>query len=179
MDPQSLLQQLLTFERRVRDIYRTFSRYAGFTEPVRLFWSTMAEDETHHVVSLERSAHLFSVLDSSPAVIETEIARVEETISAAEIATQQPTVTLNEALQIGLLIEGSELNHLDEAWVQGFRSTCRLLLQSLTPSHAAHVRRLVDAVHEFSSDNELRVKAEALWKTYEHQRVEPTPPTSS
>ncbi|MGE0821137.1 MAG: hypothetical protein AB7G75_11145 [Candidatus Binatia bacterium] len=169
MNPQQVLDHLLNLERRVRDVYRTLSERTEFPDQLRSFWRSMAEDETHHIITLERSAHLFEVMERAPSGLDADIAKVEETIAQAESTVRRAVLTSDDALLMGLTIEGSELNQLDETWLQSFRSTSRLLLEALTPSHESHIRRLVDAVHRFSVIKELHVTADTLWSRYEQQ----------
>ena len=66
MTPYRLLEQLLALEQRVRHLYVLLSQRQQFPAELRAVWKAMAEDETHHIVALERSAHLFSVMDFPP-----------------------------------------------------------------------------------------------------------------
>jgi len=118
-------------------------------------------------VALERSAHLFSVMDAPPEIPDHTLAEVEATIVAAETAVQQPSVTSDEAFRQALSLEGSELNRIDATWLHGFRSTTSLLLHTQLPQTRQHIQRLVDAVHQFSSDEELSAQADTLWAVYE------------
>ena len=65
---------------------------------------------------------------------------------------------------------GSELNRLDEEWFRGFRPTLGALLQAMMPEEEVHIRRLVEAVHAFSSDKALQQQAAALWSVYHRQK---------
>ena len=91
------------------------------------------------------------------------LAAVEAIVTAAEAAVRQPSLTSDEAFHHALSIEGSEFNRIDEAWLHGFRSTTSLLLHTQLPDGQQHIRRLVDAVHQFSSDKSLAAHADTLW----------------
>jgi hypothetical protein len=162
-----LLEQLLVLERRVRHLYVFFSQRQQFPAELRVVWEAMAEDETHHIVALERSAHLFSVMDSPPSIPGHVVESVETVLASAEASIQQPSLTSDDAFRQALRIEGSELTRLEEAWMQGFRSTTALLLQTLAPEEQLHLRRLHDAMHRFSSDTTLHAEADALWTQYD------------
>jgi hypothetical protein len=166
MIPHRLLEQLLALERRVRQVYVLLSQQQQFPAELRTVWKAMAEDETHHIVALERSAHLFSVMDFPPSIPERVLASVETVLATAEATIQQPSLTSDDALRQALQLEGSELNRLDEAWMHGFRSTTSLLLQTLAPEAQPHIRLLADAVHRFSTDTALHAEADALWAQY-------------
>ena len=163
MTPYRLLEQLLAWERRVRQLYTLLSQQHQFPADLRAVWKALADDETGHIVALERSAHLFSVMDAPPEIPDPTLAAVEATIVAAETAVQQPSLTSDEAFRHALSIEGSEFNRIDEAWFHGFRSTTSLLLHTQLPDDQQHIRRLIDAVHQFSSDNLLAAQADTLW----------------
>jgi hypothetical protein len=163
MTPYRLLEQLLVWEQRIRQVYILLGQQHQFPADLRAVWQALAEDETHHIVALERSAHLLSVMDVPPSVPRQVLAEIEATIAAAEAAVRQPSLTSDEAFDHALSIEGSEFNRIDEAWLHGFRSTTSLLLQTQLPDGQQHIRRLVDAVHQFSSDKSLAARADTLW----------------
>jgi hypothetical protein len=169
MSPRGLLERLADFERRVRHVYLTLEERTSFPAEVRFFWTCMAEDERHHLAILERSAGLLDLMQSPPEVSEARLNRVEATVAAAETAVGQPEVSSDEAFGQALILEGSELNSLDTAWFQGFRPALGALLQAMAPEEEIHLRRLVEAVHTFSTDKALQQQAATLWTTYQHQ----------
>lgn len=172
MTPYRLLEQLLALEQRVRNVYVLLSQQEQFSAEEREVWKALAEDETHHIITLERSAHLFSVMDAPPTIPDQVLAHVEALVTAAEASMQRPHLTLDEALRQALQLEGSELNHLDEAWLQGFRPTTSLLLQTLAPGTQPHIHRLVEAVRRFSSDTALQAEADILQAQYDKPQHE-------
>jgi len=172
MTSYRLLEQLLALEQRVRHVYVLLSQRPQFPAELCAVWKAMAEDEAHHIVALERSAHLFSVMDFPPSIPNHVVTSVEAVIARAESALQQPRLTSDDALHQALQIEGSELNHLDEAWRHGFRSTTSLLLQTFAPETQQHIRRLIDAVHRFSTDTALQAEADALRAQYDKPHKE-------
>jgi hypothetical protein len=105
-----------------------------------------------------------------PEAHETALASVETKIIAAETAVQQPHLSTDEALRQALLLEDSELHTLEEAWCQGFQPSLEALLHAKFPDEEVHIRRLVDAVHLWSTDAALRRQAAALWATYQQQK---------
>lgn len=169
MSPRGVLERLADLERRVRHVYLSLGDHAAFSAEVRFFWNCMAEDERHHLAILERSAGLLDLMPSPPQVSEERLKRIEEIVTAAETAIRQPEIRSDDAFRHALNLEGSELNSLDEAWFQGFRPTLRLLLQAMTPEEEIHVRRLVEAIHTFSTDKALHEQAAMLWTTYQQQ----------
>jgi|GEM_PF-7024156 len=174
MTPYRLLERLLELEQRVRRVYIVLSQRQQFSAELRVMWNAMAEDEMHHIVTLERSAHLFSVMDTPPTIPDYVLASVQATIATAEATAQQLSLTSDQAFHQALMIEGSELNRLDEAWVHAFRSTTSLLLQTLAPQTPTHIRRLTDAVHRFSTNTTVLAEADALWAQYEKPRQQAT-----
>jgi hypothetical protein len=170
MSPRGLLERLVDCERRVRRLYLTLGDRAGFPAEVRFFWNCMAEDERHHVAILERSAGLLDLMELPPQISETTLAVVEAKVAAAEAAVEQPDLSNDAALGQALILEGSELNRLDEEWFRGFRPTLGALLQAMAPEEEVHIHRVVEAVHAFSSDKNLQEQAAALWAAYQRQR---------
>jgi rubrerythrin len=170
MSPRGLLERLADFERRVRHVYLNLGDRSAFPAEIRFFWNCMAEDERHHLAILERSAGLLDLMESPPQVSETQFNIIETTIATAEKMIEQPEVKSDEGFRQALALEGSELNSLDTAWFQGFRPTLSALLQAMTPEEEIHLRRLVEAVHAFSTDKALQQQATRLWTTYQNQQ---------
>lgn len=165
------IDHLLRFERRMRHIYLTLSERSAFPDEVRAFWKDLAEDENQHRAYLEQTAGLLNFQEATPAVLEELLARVDETIAAAEAAVQRPDLTLDDALRQALLLENSELHQLDHIWLEGFHPSVESLLHAKMPQEAAHVRRLYDAAYAFSTDRELHKQADAMWSTYQQYQA--------
>lgn len=171
MTPRGLFERLMDFERRVRQVYQQWGNQAEFPAEMRFLWNCMAEDEQHHLAILERSMSLLNFMKLPLQVKEETLAAVEEKIAAAEAAAQQKTLSSDEALRHALILEGSELNRLDEAWFRAFRPTLTTLLQAMMPEEEVHLRRLVEAVHTFSVDDALQEQATLLWSAFQKQRL--------
>jgi rubrerythrin len=168
MSPHLLLDRLIDCERRIRQLYLTLGDQAGMPAEVRCFWNCLAEDERHHLALLERSGGLLDLMDSPPEVAEEVFAGIEAKIAVAEAAVQRADLSIDDALRQALMLEGSEINRLDEAWFHGFRSLLGSLLQAMIPEEELHIRRLVEAVHTFSTDTALQHHAAVLWSTSQH-----------
>jgi len=168
MSPHLLLDRLIDFERRIRRLYLTLGDQAGMPAEVRFFWNCMAEDERHHLAVLERSGGLLDLMESPPEVSEEVFAGIETKIAAAEAAVQRADLSADEALRLALILEGSEVNGLDEAWFHGFGPALGSLLQAMIPEEEIHIRRLVEAVHAFGTDKALQHQAALLWSTYQY-----------
>jgi hypothetical protein len=95
---------------------------------------------------------------------------MEAKVGAAEAAISRSDLSSDEAFRLTLMLEDAELNSLDEAWFQGFRPKQGSLLQVMLPEEEVHIRRVVEAVQAFSTDEVLQRQAAALWSTYERQR---------
>jgi rubrerythrin len=171
MSPRLLIDRLISFERRIRRLYLTLGDRADMSAEVRFFWNCMAEDERSHLITLERSSGLLDLMESPPEVSEEVLAGIEAKIAAAEAAVQRADLSTDEALRQALILEGSEVNSLDEAWFHGFRPVLGSLLQAMVPEEARHIRRLVEAAHTCSTDKALQHQAVVLWSTYQHGRL--------
>ena len=170
MNPRGLLEYLVDFERRVWRLYSSWSDRAEFSAELRFFWNCMAEDEHHHLAILERSAGLLDMMELPPQVSAETLATINVKVAAAEAATQKESLTSYEALRHALALEGSELNNLDAAWFHGFRSAVTSLLKAMMPEEEVHLRRLIEAVHMFTTDDALQEQAARLWTAYQQHR---------
>jgi glutamate dehydrogenase/leucine dehydrogenase/rubrerythrin len=167
MTPRGVLERLVDFERRARQLYLALGDRTTFPAEVRFFWNCMAEDERHHIAILERSAGLLDLMEFPPQVSEATLATVDAKVAAAEAAVEQADLSSDEAFAQALILESSELNGLSEAWMQGFRPTLSSLLQVMAPEEEEHIRRLVEAIQTFSTDQTLHQQAAGLWATYQ------------
>ena len=170
MNPYHVPQHLTDLERRVRRHLSHSEGSSAVSPALRTVWQAMTDDETHHIVTLERSAHVCDVMEHPPSIPDDVLARMEAVVATAEAVVQNPSLTEDEALREALHLEGSELNRLEDAWLQGFRVTTSLLLRALAPDMPSHIRRLVDVVYSSSTDPTLHAQADALWATYRKQR---------
>src|SRR5215207_4751348 len=98
MDPRTLLDRLITYERRVHRMYLALGDRADFPAELRYLWNTLAEGERHHLAILERSAGLLDVMDSPPVVSEEMLAAIETQVTPAEATLQCPELSIDEAL---------------------------------------------------------------------------------
>ena len=171
MSPRLLLDRLIDCERRIRRLYLTLGDRASMPAEVRFFWNCMAEDEGHHLTILERSGGLLDLMESPPEVPEKILVGIEAKIAAAEAVVQHSDLSTDEALRQALILEGSEVNSLDDAWFHGFRPALGSVLQAMAPDEEVHIRRLVEAVHAFSTNKGLQHQAATLWSTYPHERL--------
>ena len=170
MNSHLVLARLIDLERRVRQVYRILSDHPQCSPALRSLWQALAEDEPHDIITLERSAYVCDVMEHPPETPDDVLARVETVVASTEAAVQNPSLTEDEALRQALLLEASELNRLEDAWLRGFRITTSLLLRALAPEVSSHISRLVDAVHSSSTDPTLHAQADALGVAYHKQR---------
>jgi hypothetical protein len=170
MKPDLLLTRLVDFERRVHQVYLALGERPDLLPAARVFWNSMAEDEQSHAATLERSAALFVVADSPPETSENALAILEAKIATAEAAVKHPNLSRDEAFRLTIMLEDAALHSLDEVWFQGLRPKPESLFSVMLPEEEAHIRRLVNAVQTFSTDEVLQRHAAALWSTYERQR---------
>lgn len=161
-----LIDRLLKFERRIRDIYLTLSKRSEFSAEVRTFWKEMADEENHHRAFFEQTAGLLNFMQTPPSVAEAVFTRIDEKITAAEAAVQQADLSLDDALRHAIVLEDSELRQLDSAWLEEFHPSAESLLHARIPGEKEHLRRLYEAILAFSSDEALHQQAEALLTTY-------------
>ena len=156
------IDRLLKLERRVYRIYEKWSANDIFSTDLRAFWRDMANDEMDHIAILERSAGQLNFATPPPPLTAEQVAAIEKVISTAEQAGKKPEITAEEALGHALSLESSELNDVDDAWVQGFKPDVGNLTQAWIPAQREHFQRLFDAICKFSGNGNLHKEAGAL-----------------
>jgi hypothetical protein len=152
---------LLDLERRVCRIYERWADNKYFSEELRSFWKEMVCEEKQHLAILERSAGLLNFA-AAPRASAEHMERVAKEVSAVERASQDPEPAIDAVLGHALALESCELNELDDAWLRGFQPDPGNLTETWGPAQERHIRRLVDAVRRFATDDDLRKEAAAL-----------------
>lgn len=172
MNLRRLIERLLHLRRRVRGVYLMLGERAEFPAGLRAVWKFMANEKDHQRVFLERSAGLLNFVSSLPEVCEVTLRKVEAQLATAEAVARQPSLSVDEALRHALILEGSELANLVNAWVQGFSPALESLLHAHMPDEEALLRRLVEATQEFSADPTVHDQAETVRSARLEQRVD-------
>jgi len=101
---------------------------------------------------------------------ESALVGVETQITAAEAIARQADLSTDEAFRQAFILERSALRSLVDAWVQGFSPTLESLLHATMPEKPARLRRLIEAVQTFSTNQALRNQAAAVWSTNQQQK---------
>jgi len=58
------------------------------------------------------------------------------------------------------------LKRLDQLWIHGLGPTFGSLFQELVPEPEVRIRRLIEAIHLFSTDPNLREEVASLWAAH-------------
>ena len=150
MSPRLLLHELIACEQRIRAWYRVLGVKSDLPGEARFFWNCMAEDERQHLAMLQQSDRLVDLMESAPPLSEEVLVRVQALITSAEIALQQSSFSVEEALSYTVALEHAGLNELAELWIEGFPRSVSWLLRQSGPEREVHFRRLIDAVDMLS-----------------------------
>jgi hypothetical protein len=105
-------------------------------------------------------------MERVPSVPEATLVEVEQSVVMAEVLAAQAVLTADDVLRLALHIEGSTLKRLDRMWLHGFGPTFGGLLQELAPEAEVRIRRLIEAIHTFSTDPSLREEIAVLWAAH-------------
>jgi len=165
MDVPLSPDRLMQFEWRVRKVYLTLSDRVDLAEGIRFFCRCMAEDERKDISVLEESSRLHPT-NAIPRIPEADLIEVEEGVTTAEALATQAVLTADDVLRLALQIEGSTLKRLDQLWIHGLGPTFGSLLQDLAPEAEVRIRRLIEAIHLFSTDPNLREEVASLWAAH-------------
>ena len=166
MDVPLSPDRLMQFEWRVRQVYLALSDRVDLCEEIRFFCRCMAEDERKDIVVLERAPQLHQTKEQVPSVPEEQLVDVEKSVATAEALAAQAVLTADDVLRLALHIEGSTLRRLDRTWIQGVGPTFGNMLQELAPEAEVRIRRLIEAIHLFSTDPNLREEVASLWAVH-------------
>jgi hypothetical protein len=172
MDLRLIIDHLLKCERRIRAIYLTLSQRPDFSAEARDFWSGMAEDENHHREFYEQTAGLLNFVKTPFPLGDAAFRRVEQTIADAESAIRQPGFGMDDALRLALTLESSELQLLEKKWLEGLDPSVHVLRHDQIPQEEDHLKRLLNATHRFSTDEELHMQADEMWAVYQLSQVD-------
>jgi hypothetical protein len=162
----AFIDRLLSFERRVRRVYRRWAANQSFPADLRSFFGDMAEEETRHLAILERSAGLLNFAAMPLQTATAELTKIEAAIAAAERASENPDLTPEEALGHALALESSELNQIGAAWLSRFQPGFNALTQGGELAFEQHIRRLSDAIGRFTANENLHKQAAKLLSAY-------------
>ena len=116
---------------------------------------------------------MMDLQESSPVGSDDVFRTIEQQLTAAEAAMRQVNISADEALRQAVILEGSELNRLDDTWFRSFPPTLQALLTALMPEDNVHLRRVVEAAHAFSTDKALHEQATSLWVKYQCTKKKP------
>ena len=166
MDMPLSPDRLVHCEWRVRQVYLALSDRVDLIAEVRFFCGCMAEDERKDISVLERATQLHRTTVDIPSVPEAHLVEVEKSVATAEALAAQAVLTADDVLRLALHIEGSTLKQLDRLWIQSVGPMFGSLLQELAPEAEVRIRRLVEAIHRFSTDPTLREEVSAVWAAH-------------
>lgn len=169
-----MIDRLLKLERRIRQIYLNLAERTEFPDALRSLWREMAEDENHHRIYIEQTAGLFNFMVSPPDEVEATLSRIEAAVTAAEVMLEQTELGIDDVLRHALHLEGSELDSLVDAWIEGFQPSLESLTHAAFPEQESHLRRLIDAVQAHSVDQTIHARAAALWSAYQQRKSKKT-----
>ena len=162
-------------ELRHAKLYATLSLLLGSVdERVARFWQQMSTEEWGHymLVDFGRSlcARSFGLDTPATGVADASIQRIIQTLGENEQKVNAEKVTLNEAFEIAIEIEGSEadtiymylISIIREAIFQNDQSYLSSRISQIEKDVKAHVDHLIDATRKFSKNPDLVRKAHSL-----------------
>jgi hypothetical protein len=168
-------------ELRHAKLYATFSLLFGkLDERVARFWEQMSAEEWQHyiVVNFSRSLCARSIGLDAPAVElpAVSIQRITRALDEYERRVENEQVTLNEAFEIAIQIEGSEA---DTVYIYLLSTIKKVIertnetfllerISQIAKDLYAHVDRLVDATKRFAKDPDLVRRAYSLKEHHAH-----------
>ncbi len=168
-------------ELRHAKLYATLSLQLGnVDERVARFWRQMSAEEWQHhlLVGFGRSfcAKTFGLETPTPELPNVSIEQINDTLNEYEERVSTKQITLNEAFEIAIAIEGGEsdtiymelLSTIREAIYQSDQTYLLSRISRIEKDMQAHVGHLIDAARRFSHNPDLVRKAHRLTDQHHH-----------
>jgi hypothetical protein len=170
-----VLKRCSDLEQRLADIYNQFAASLNDDKDLESFWLGMAEEEKHHsrVLAAEKAA---LEVDSDTGYFMPEfpakLVEMDNLLRQIEDKARQG-VTKDEAFDLALQIEQSELNTIYRDLVLMGRAAVKLLARHMDQSLSLprHQQALLDGFRRFLPEGPLRQEAET-WAR-QHQMRQP------
>lgn len=169
-------------ELRHAKLYASLSLLLGnVDERVARFWQQMSTEEWQHYILVDfgRSlcAQTFGLDTHAKGVPDVPIQQISQTLAAHERLVETGNVTLREAFEIAIAIEGSEADTIYMYLLSTikkaiYESNQTYLMERIFQSERdmiAHVDHLIDATRRLSKDSDLVRKAHALKEHHSHR----------
>ncbi len=163
-------------EQRVADIYSQFAGSLNDDKDLESFWLGMAEEEKHHAKILAAEKAALEV-DSDTGYFMPEFpAKLTEMDTLLKLVEEKAHtgVTKDEAFELALQLEQSELNTIYRDLVLMGRAAVKLMARHLDESLSLpkHQQGLLEGAKRFLPSGEVRQWAEA-WATQHHMAQRP------
>ncbi len=158
------LERFAEIERLVSKVYFRFSHLFLHNPELRDFWWQMAvEEEQHACILLACKAIVENFQDKS---VDAEILQEKADQLKTQISTYlrkgTPSITMEEAFQIALELESSELNAIYSGLLHSCDPKIAKTMENVGVSVSVHKQQLASAILRFVRDQELRAAAEHL-----------------
>lgn len=167
-------------ELRHAKLYASLSLMLGdVDERVARFWQNMSAEEWQHYILIDFGRSLcsraFGLDAPATGLPDASIKRIVQALNEHERRVKEKPLTLNEAFEIAIAIEGSEadtiymdlLDTIKKAIYKGKQTYLLSRVVQIEKDVQAHVDRLIDATKSFSRDPDLVRKAHSL-KDHHH-----------
>jgi hypothetical protein len=168
-------------ELRHAKLYATLSlRLGSVDERLARFWEQMSTEEWQHYILVDfgRSVctQAFGLQTPAADVPNVSIQQIMEALDAHERKVNNEALTLHEAFEIAIEIEGSEadtiymylLSTIKKAIYQSDQTYLMSRITQVAKNMRTHVDHLIDATRRFSKDPDLVRRAHALKEHHSH-----------
>ena len=168
-------------ELRHAKLYATLSLLLGdVDERVARFWERMSTEEWQHYILVDfgRSlcAKTFGLDEPTTEVLDASIQKILQGLEEHERKVDSGEITLNEAFEIAIEIEGSEadeiymylLSCIRKAIYQSDQTYLISRISQVQKDMVAHIDHLIDATRKFAKDPDLVRKAHSLKNHHNH-----------
>jgi hypothetical protein len=158
-------------EQRVAEIYSQFAGSLNDDKALESFWLGMAEEEKHHAKILAAEKAALEV-DSDTGYFMPEFpAKLVEMDTLLKLVEEKARtgVTEDEAFELALQLEQSELNTIYRDLVLMGRAAVKLMARHMDESLSLpkHQQGLLEGVHRFLPSGAVRQRAEAWVAQYQ------------
>ena len=160
MNPAQIYDGFIQFEERSADVYLELSVRFMEDPSLRWFWVDMAMEEKQHAGMLQHCREAGVVAKNLPD--EDQIGRIDNLYSKLETEIAAPDLTLDDAFDIAIRLESSEINDIYSKLTGPIDGPDHVLRKKMELSVDSHFEKLYAAARGFGASVTIQARLARL-----------------